>query len=135
MYGTEYNSVREGLPLMPVTPGMKFIEGGVMDRYIFVNASEHDAIKPTFLHKVILLTADSLKLYREEDNYLNPVEKKYLIVTHIYYPKDSTTVVIQSINDNLASRSGGDSEYPVNYIEADSTLKSWKIKPNPIRKY
>jgi hypothetical protein len=127
-FGTEQNNVRQRLHLVSVDPTFELKEDITVEnrRYIFVNKKETELTTPNYLRKIILLDTSKQIISFEEDHFMNPIEKKYLIISHDY-KTNLTTIELQNISGNP---SNSESKY-VDIIQADSILKSWKISLNP----
>ena len=127
-FGTDQNSVRQGLHLVPVDPTFQFKEDISVEgrRFIFVNKEENKLTTSDYLRKIILLDTSNRNISIEEDYFKNPIEKKYLIISH-YYKTNLTNLVLQNISETPLNNES----ISVDNIQADSILKSWKISRNP----
>jgi hypothetical protein len=126
-FGLDQNNARK-FRLVAVEPNFKLTEDISIEgrRFIFVNDEESKLTVPGYLRKIILLDSTKQYISLEEDYFKNPVEKKYLIVQHVY-STSLTTISLQYI----AEDPGGGSSVFINMAQADSVLRSWNISRNP----
>jgi len=129
-FGEEKNASRQALHLVSVDPAFKIIEDNSLAnrRFIFINKIETELENPDFLRKSILIDKTKQHITIEEDTYKNPNIKKYLIVTHDYLSNFSN-IELQDINEYVSNNAS----IKIDTRQADSILKSWKIKTNPFK--
>ncbi|MFT3827828.1 MAG: hypothetical protein QM731_28180 [Chitinophagaceae bacterium] len=134
-FGTNKNALRKGLHLVPVDAALHIIEDASVEgrRFIFMYKPETEMSEAGFLRKIILLDTLKQNIWREEDYFKNPSEKRYLVTTHDYRDNQTTIAVQDIADDQYKGQPAYSNSWAINTAEADSVLQSWKVTLNPFK--